>query len=146
MELPKNTTLAKSLGFCLICSLFFTLANLLTATYDNPVKMGLIFFFSSMSMVLVSTGLSYMIMVMTIGKKACFAKVFSVYSFSNGMVFLVSWVSFFLWFTEPWKWWLVYTGFKNTCGFSWKSAALILIVTLIVQFCLMYSLYLAFSG
>jgi len=143
-ELPDNTKLLNSLGFCVICSLFFALAGLLTGSYPHPIKMGMIFFFSSIFMVFISTGLSYMIMVMTIGKQSSFEQLFNVYAFSSGMVLLVSWMSFFLWFTEPWKWWLVYTGFKNTCQFSWKPAFLILLVTIVGQFFLLYSLYLAF--
>ena len=143
-ELSNNTTFKKSLGFCVICSSFYVAASLLTGPYLNPVKMGVIFFLNSIGMVFLSAGLSYMIMVMSLGKKSSFSLIFSVYAFSSGMILLVSWMSFFLWFTEPWKWWLIYTGFKNTCRFSWKPAVLILLVTMVVQFFLMYSLFLAF--
>ncbi|MBU1344361.1 MAG: hypothetical protein KKE44_26000 [Proteobacteria bacterium] len=143
-ELPNNTTGVKSLGFCMICSIFFAMANLFTGNYPSPVKMGSIFFFSSVGMVFISAGLSYMIMVMTIGKKSRFEVLFGVYAFSSGMVLLVSWMSFFLWFTEPWKWWLVYTGLKNTSRLAFKPAVLILLLTIMVQFLLLYSLYLAF--
>lgn len=143
-ELSNNTTGLKSLGFCLLCSIFYVAASLLTGIYPNPVKMGFIFFLNSVGMVFLSAALSYMIMVMTLGKKVGFDLFFSIHAFASGVVLLASWMSFFLWFTEPWKWWLVYTGFKNTCGFSWKPALLILLVTMVVQFFLIYSLYLAF--
>ncbi len=143
-ELSGKTTLGKSLGFCIICSLFFVSASLLTGGYPDPVKMGSIFFFNSLGMVFISSALSYMIMVMTLGKKAGFDRLFSVHAFSAGVTLLASWMSFFFWFAEPWKWWLVYTGFKKSCGFSNKSALTILVITMVVQFFFIYSLYLAF--
>jgi len=143
-ELPGRTTLGKSLGFCVLCSVFFVSASLLTGGYANPVRMGFVFFFNSVGMVFISSALSYMIMVMILGKKAGFRLLFGVHAFSAGVTLLVSWMPFFFWFTEPWKWWLVYTGYKNTCKFSWKPALLILAITMVVQFFFVYSLYLAF--
>lgn len=143
-ELPDRATLGKAFGFCVLCSLVFVSASLLTGGYSNPVKMGGIFFFNSVGMVFISSGLSYMIMVMTLGKRAGFNILFSIHAFSAGVTLIVSWMSFFFWFTEPWKWWLVYTGYKNTCNFSRKSALVILVITMVVQFFFVYSLYLAF--
>ena len=143
-ELPENATMAKSLGFCVICSLFYTAASLLTGSYPSPFKMGGVFFLNSVSMVFIPAGLSYLIMVMIQGKKSRFALVFSVCAFSSGMTLLVSWMSLFLWFTEPWKWWLIYTGIKNTCKIPWKPALMILTLTIIIEFFFLYSLYLAF--
>ncbi|MBU0973528.1 MAG: hypothetical protein KKC20_23005 [Proteobacteria bacterium] len=143
-ELSGKTTMIRSLGFCLLCSIFFVSASLLTGGYPNPVKMGLIFLFNSMGMVFISAGLSYMVMVMTLGRKVDFGMIFSVFAFSSGIVLLMSWMSFFFWFTEPWKWWLVYTGFKQSCNFSWKAALLNLVLTMTIQFFFLYSLYLAF--
>lgn len=143
-ELPKNATLAKSFGFCVICSLFYVTASLLTGTYTHPVKMGGIFFLTSLGMVFIPAGLSYMIMVITLGKKSDFPRLFSVCAFSSGITLLVSWMTLFVWFTEPWKWWLIYTGLKNTCSIPWKPALLILVLTMIIQFFFLYSLYLAF--
>ena len=143
-ELSDKTTLGKSLGFCVLCSVFFVSASLLTGGYSSPVRMGFVFFFNSVGMVFISSALSYMIMVMILGKKAGFKLLFGVHAFSAGVTLLVSWMPFFFWFTEPWKWWLVYTGYKNTCKFSWKPALLILLITMVVQFFFVYSLYLAF--
>ena len=143
-ELPKNATMAKSLGFCVICSLFYVTASLLTGTYPSPVRMGGIFFLNGVSMVFIPAGLSYLIMVMTQKKQSSFPLLFSVCAFSSGIPLLVSWMSMFLWFTEPWKWWLIYTGLKNSCKIPWKPALLILVLTMIIQFFFLYSLYLAF--
>jgi hypothetical protein len=143
-ELPKNATMATSFGFCMICSLFYTAASLLTGTYPDPVGMGGVFLLNSVGMVFLPAGLSYLIMVITQGKKSVFPLVFSVCAFSSGITLLVSWMSMFVWFTEPWKWWLIYTGFKNTCEIPWKASLVTLVLTIIIQFFFLYSFYLAF--
>lgn len=140
-ELSNNAKLVKSLGFCLICSIFYIAASLLTSTYPNSFMMGGISFFNSVGMVFVSSALSYMIMVLILGKRAGFEIIFSVYAFSSGVTLLLSWMSFFFWITEPWKWWLIYTGFKNSCGMSWKSAAFIILFPIVIQLFLLHSLY-----
>ncbi|WP_080804392.1 YIP1 family protein [Desulfamplus magnetovallimortis] len=143
-ELPGNTTILKSLGFCVICSIFHVASSLLTGEYKNPVSMGSVLFVNSIGMVAVSSILSYITVVMILKKKVHFERFFSINAFASGVVLLFSWVSVFMWFTEPWKWWLVYTGLKNSCGFAWKSALTVLILTMVVQFFFIYSLYLAF--
>ena len=144
MELSNNTTFVKSLGFCVICSIFYVAASLLTGVYLNIVKTGFVLILKSAGMVFLSASLSYMVVLMFIGKKCDFELFFSVYVFSSSVVLLVSWISFSLWFTEPWKWWLVYKGFKNTCNLSWESTLSVLLITVFAQFFLMYSLNLCF--
>ena len=140
IELSNNTTVVKSLGFCMVCSIFYVAASLLTCGYLNTVKMGFIFFLNSAGMIFLSVYLSNMVDRIFIKTKCDFELFFSVYVFSSSIVLLVSWVSFSLWITEPWKWWLVYTGLKNTCSFSRRSAFFILLVMIVIYFFLMYSL------
>lgn len=144
MELSNNTTVIKSLGFCVTCSIFYVAASLLTGSYHNTVKMGFIFFLNSTGMILLSACLSYMVAMMPKGKKCDFELFFSVYVFPSSVALLVSWMSFSLWFTEPWKWWLIYKGFKNTCNLSWEFTLFVLVVSVFVQLFLMYSLNLCF--
>ena len=138
-ELPDNTSILKSLGFCVLCGIFYTGASLLTGSYADPAGMGLLFFLSSVGMIFVSSCVSYTAMVLTMGRKTGFDMIVSIHAFSSGIILLLSWVSFFFWFTEPWKWWLVYTGFRNAGQLSWKKAGLILILTMAVH--LILSLY-----
>lgn len=140
-ELSRQATWMKSLGFCIICSIFYVAAGLLAGSYPNPVAMGGIFLLNSMGIMLISAGLSYLVMVKTLGRICAFEMILSVHSFSTGVLLLASWMPFFLWFTEPWKWWLVYTGYKNTCGFQTKPAFLILLATMGFQIILWILFY-----
>ncbi len=134
----------KALLFCIGCSGIYVSASLLSGNYPHALSTVGILFVNCLGMVCISAGLSHMIMVMTLGKQVGIEDLFSVYAFASGVTLLFSWVSCFIWFTEPWKWWLIYTGFRERCRFSWGRALFILGVTLVVQFFLIYSLYLAF--
>ncbi|MBT3487979.1 MAG: hypothetical protein HOG03_22155 [Desulfobacula sp.] len=144
-ELAGETTLKRSFGFIAICSIFFAVASLLTGAYSKPVWiMAFIFFINAIGIMIISSVLGYLAMVIIIGKSISFPVIFSVYAFSSGLTLLISWLPFFLWISEPWKWWLIYTGFKNTCKFTWQQALLILLLSITIQFFLIYSAVVAF--
>jgi hypothetical protein len=143
-ELVEKIRPRRAVAFMVICCLFYTLASLLTGAYSQPVRiMAPIFFLNAAGMILISSGLGYMALVMTAGKKASFAVVFSIYAFSSGVTLFLSWLPFLVWITEPWKWWLICTGLKNACDLSWKKSMIIVALSTIVLFFLMYSAHLA---
>ncbi|CCK80092.1 YIP1 family protein [Desulfobacula toluolica] len=144
-ELPEKATLRKTLGFMVISCVFFTIASLLTGAYSKPVWiMAVIFFANASGMILISSVLGYISMAMILGKRTSFFIIFSLYVFSSGVTLFISWLPFLLWFSEPWKWWLIYTGFKNTCMLTWKQVLFILLVSMTIQFFLIYSAIMAF--
>jgi hypothetical protein len=144
-ELVEKTRPRRAVEFMVICCLFYALASLLTGAYSHPVRiMAPIFFFNAAGMILMSSTLGYLAMVMIAGKKVSFAVVFSIYAFSSGVTLFLSWLPFLVWITEPWKWWLIYTGLKNTCNLSWKKSIVIVALSIIVLFFLVYSAHLAF--
>ena len=144
-ELPQKTTAKRAIGFMVICSIFFAVASLLTGAYDRSVfQMAVIFFANAAGMIVISSVSGYTVMVMILKNRASFLIVFSLYAFSSGVTLFLSWLPFLLWFTEPWKWWLIYTGFRNTCNFTWKQAFITLSVSMAVQFFLIYSAMIAF--
>ncbi len=144
-KLPEKTGPARSLGFLTICNCFFVMASLLTGACSLPVwEMALTTFAGSMGMVFMSSVLGYLAMVMVTGRLKRFETIFCLYVFSTGVTLFVSWLPFLFWLTEPWKWWLVYTGFKNICLVSGKQALFILVLSMSVQTMLMNSAHLTF--
>ncbi|MFH2092382.1 MAG: YIP1 family protein [Pseudomonadota bacterium] len=142
--LADKTTFRKTLGFMVICSVFFAVASLLTGAYSKPVWiMSIIFFVNAAGMIILSSFLGYLAMVMIVGKNIRFSTIFSVYAFSSGVTLFISWLPFFLWLSEPWKWWMIYTGLKNTCKFTGKQAFSILLLSMTIQFFLIYSAIIA---
>ncbi len=146
MELPKKTAVKITVGFMLISSFFYAVASLLTGAYGQPMWiMSMVFFMNALGMILLSAVIGYITMVLMVGKKASFPVVLSIYAFSAGITLFLSWLPFMLWFTEPWRWWLVYTGFKNSCALTGKKAFWIMCLSLVVQVCLISSALMAFG-
>jgi hypothetical protein len=144
-ELAHKTTMKRATGFMVICSVFFAGASLLTGVYSKSVfQMAIIYFVNATGMILISSILGYTAMVMIVKKRTSFSIVFSLYAYASGLTLFLSWLPFLLWFTEPWKLWLIYTGLKNTCTLTWKQALIILVVSMTVQFLLIYSAMIAF--
>ncbi len=85
-----------------------------------------IFFINAIGMPLVAAGLGYMVMTLMMGRQVGFARFFSVYALSSGVTLLVSWVPFFLVFSEPWKWYLIASGMVGGFGFKWVQVLLII--------------------
>ena len=144
-ELPEKTTVKITLGFMVLSSAFYAMASLLTGAYGQPAWiMSMVFFMNALGMVLISAIIGYVTMMMLAGKKEPFSGVLSIYAFSSGITLFLSWLPFMLWFIEPWRWWLLYTGFKNCSDVTGKKAFWIVCISLLVQVCLLYSAMVAF--
>ncbi len=136
-ELSPDMGLKKPLGFLVVSSLFFTGASLANDMPPQPVILGGIFFINAMGMAFIAAGLGYMVMTMIMGKRVTFIRFFSIYALSSGVTLLVSWVPFFFWITEPWKWWLIGTGMIKNCDFSLTQVFVIIgmsIATMVLFF------------
>ncbi len=146
MELPGKTTAKITVGFMVLSSVFYAVASLLTGAYGQPMWiMSIVFFTNALGMIMLSAVIGYITMVLMVGKRAPFAGVLSIYAFSAGITLFLSWLPFMLWFTEPWRWWLVYTGFKNSCALTGKKSFWIVCLSLVLQVCLISSALMAFG-
>lgn len=120
-------------GFLVISSVVFTGASLLSFEYADPWSTGSILFLNALGMVLISSSLGYMIMTMSIGRKASFGSFFSVYALSSGVTLLASWMPFSLLLTESWRWWLIGTGLTRGCGVKGRQAFWIIVASIVVM-------------
>ena len=146
-QYPAVHTLGRALGFTALCAGFYAGAGLLTGPGpQSPVVMALIYFINAAGMVFISSVTGFCTMVMISGKKQTFSLVFGLYAYASGITMLLSWLPFMLWFTEPWKYWLVYTGFRQSCGLSKARAITVLLISVPVQWCLIYSAITAVTG
>lgn len=117
-ELPRDMRFKRPLGFLFVSSLFFAGASLVIRMPANPVILGVIYFINAMGMVFIAAGFGYMVMTMIMGRRVTFVRFFSIYALSSGVTLLASWIPFFVWLTEPWKWWLIGTGMRKNFGFK----------------------------
>lgn len=144
--LPETISAVRVWGFLAFGTCFFALASLLTGvTFPaSPAVMALAFAGNALGMVGIGAVIGYAAMVMMVGRKGAFFLVFGIYVFASGITWLISWLPFMLWFTEPWRWWLVMKGFSLSCGLAGRQAIAVVLVSVAVQWCLVYSAMQAF--
>ncbi len=146
-DLPSVHTPGLALGFAALCGGFFAGACLLTGPGpQSPGIMALIYFTNAVGMVVIGSITGFCAMVMISGRQNGFSLVFALYAYASGITMLISWLPFMLWFTEPWKYWLVYTGFRQSCGLAKSRVLSILLISVPVQWCLIYSALRAVIG
>lgn len=121
----------RALRYLLFSALFSTAASAIGAGAGAPWA-GAIHLANALGMTVIAAGIGHMAMVMTAGRKAAFAEVFDIFALSAGTTLVVSWVPFSFWFTEPWKWWLVYTGLVQGLGLSRRTAVTVVAGTICV--------------
>jgi len=134
-ELSPDTGMRLPLLFLTVSALIFTGSSLMSDP-PNPAFTAGILLLNAMGMVFIASGAGYMVIMITLGKRIAFQRVFAIYAFSSGVTLLASWMPFFLIITEPWKWWLICTGMTRHLCLSWKQtlSAVILSVGMIILF------------
>ncbi|MEW6672253.1 MAG: YIP1 family protein [Thermodesulfobacteriota bacterium] len=124
-EFPPEPGFIKPVGFLILSGLFFTIASLITNTYTQPALMAAILFVNAVGMPLIASSLGFVVIIWAMGRPQTFPRFFSIYAFASGVTLLASWIPYFVWFTEPWKWWLIAIGLVHGCGFSWKQSLMV---------------------
>ena len=135
-----NLGIKKPLTYLLLSSLLGTVAGLMRTGSGNPVLVGGISFVNAVGMALIAAVAGYGVMVTVVGKKVTLARFVSIYALCHSATLLVSWVPFFIWFSEPWKWWLIGTGMTRGFGFSRLQAIIIIGISLGVIILFFWSL------
>jgi hypothetical protein len=138
-NLPVKVGYARSLGFLLVSSLFFTGASL-THIQGQRFLMASILFVNAVAMPLIAAGVGFMITTMTFSKRSGFERFFAVYAFSAGVTLLVAWIPLFLWISEPWKWLLTGIGLVKGCGLRWFQALVVIGFSILVLILFFWSL------
>ena len=101
---------------------------------------GGIHMFNAVGMVFIMAGLGYVVMMLSVGRKVRFSRLFSIYALCSGVTLLVSWVPYGVILTEPWKWWLIGTGISKGCGLTLKETLLIMALSLTIWILFFWSL------
>jgi len=127
--------------FLIVSSLIFTAASYIVTNPPDPLKAIAIYFVNALGMSLIATVLGYLTMVLLFGRRVPFSRLFYIFSLSSGVTLLASWVPYFIWFTEPWKWWLIGVGLVVGCGFRWYQALIIIFVTVFIMVGFFWALF-----
>ncbi len=134
-ELPEYISLKQPLFFLGISGLLFSVFSVISRMpIKQPIVWGGIFFLNAMGMTFIAAGTGYMIMIMIMGRQdnVGFIRFFSIYAFSTGLTLLAAWAPFFIYLTEPWKWWLIGNGMIKNLGFQLKQVIIIIGISILV--------------
>ncbi|AOY58638.1 MULTISPECIES: YIP1 family protein [Desulfococcus] len=124
-ELPENMGMRLPFWFLLVSSIIFTAAGLMNAAV-GPWVAATIFMANAVGMVFVTSGLGYMTAMLTLGRRHSYVRFFTIYAFAAGVTLPASWMPYFLFITEPWKWWLIFTGLTRWLRLTWQQALMVI--------------------
>lgn len=120
-----------SLPFLLLSSAIFTGARLM-GTVDRPLLWAAILMVNAVGMVFLASAAGYLTLVMTAGRTVGYGRFFGVYAYATGVALLASWVPFFLFIAEPWKWWMIGVGMTRGLGLRPFRAFLVILLSVAV--------------
>ncbi|WP_373500701.1 YIP1 family protein [Desulfococcus sp.] len=143
-ELPSDMGMATPFCFLMVSSIIFTLASLMNAAV-GPLVAVAIFMANAVGMVFITSGLGFMVTVLALGRKDGYGRFFAVYAFSAGVTLLSSWMPYFLFIAEPWKWWLIYTGLTRNLALKWQQALMVIGLSITILILFFYSMLPFFS-
>lgn len=134
-----DTGLPFSIGFLIVCAIMYTAGFSTVNLVHGGAKTIGISLVNAMGMVFISTGFCYLIMVMFFGKRLPMRRLFGIFSRASGVTLLAAWLPFFVFLTEPWKWWLVWVGLIEAGNFRRMHAFLLVLGSIALVITFVYS-------
>ena len=128
----NGISLVQAMLILSLSSLFFAVTGALMQPGAASLAVGIIHFANAVGMVAMGSVIGWVALLITTGRRYRLAKVFSVFSLSSGAVLLIAWVPSAFFLTEPWKWWLIYTGLVRGLGISRRTALIVVAGTVCV--------------
>ena len=138
--LSEKDGYGRAAAFLLFSSIFFACASLM-AIRDRHLQIVAIFWVNAVGMPMISAFFCFMITTLARRRRVSFSMMFAIFAYAAGTVMLVSWVPFFVWATEPWKWYLVCLGMVNALGMKWRQALLAAGLTVASLYLFFYSIF-----
>jgi hypothetical protein len=121
-----------SLVFLVISTLLFTVASLVFQQSPKPLVTSAILIGNALGMVLILSFISYMVMILSMGQKASYRQVLSVFAYASGTSFMIAWIPHMLIVSEPWRWYLIGIGLTRGCGLKWMGSIWIMICSITI--------------
>ncbi len=125
-EILSEQGVKRPLGALLASSTIYALACMLISQPRIPIYHAAVLFVNAMGMVYIATAVGYGLIAVITGRIMPFTKLLPIYALSSGVTLLVAWLPYSVWFTEPWKWWLIGTGLAGGCAL--KKGQIIVII------------------
>ena len=105
----------------LTSSIMYSITRIVISRSEAPFFHIVILLANALGMVFIAAAIGYGLIAVVTGRLVPFKKLLPIYALSSGVTLLVAWLPYSLWFTEPWKWWLIGAGLTD--GFSSQGEA-----------------------
>ncbi|MFH2064328.1 MAG: hypothetical protein ABIK15_03890 [Pseudomonadota bacterium] len=138
----QHPYLFSSGAFLIISALLFTAASLVFQRPPSLLITGAILLGNALGMVMILSFISYLVMVLSIGKKASFRQIFSIFAYASGTSLMAAWIPHLLIVSEPWRWCLIGIGLTRGCGLKWMGSIWIMVCSITVTTLLLQSILL----
>ena len=112
--------------FLAVSSVISALSAMLLGSHSGNLIKGAILLVNGFGMASLAAVFAYMALVPVAGRGISFGRLFGVFAHSSGVVLLFSWIPALVLITEPWRWWLIWTGMRRGCGLTRGQAAIVL--------------------
>lgn len=112
--------------FLAVSSVISALSAMLLGSHSGNVIKGAIMLVNGFGMATLASIIAYVVVVPVAGKGVPFGRLFGVFAHSSGVTLLFSWIPALVLITEPWRWWLIWTGMRRGCGLTRGQAAIVL--------------------
>jgi hypothetical protein len=126
-EILMEKGVKRSVGVLFISSMIYSVTSILIGRSETPFLHVAVLLVNAMGMVFIATVVGYGLIAVFTGRLLPFAKLLPIYALSSGVTLLVAWLPYSLWFTEPWKWWLIGAGLTDSFALKGRQAVVIII-------------------
>ena len=90
---------------------------------------GILLFVNAIGMVVIGSGIAYVALIATTGRRYAFWRLWNIFSLSASAVLILAWIPAAFFLTEPWRWWLIGTGLVRGLGLSKIRALFVVLMT-----------------
>ncbi|RJP79217.1 MAG: hypothetical protein C4522_10550 [Desulfobacteraceae bacterium] len=119
--------------FLLISATLFTALSLAFQRSRMPLVTGAILLGNALGMVMILSFISYLVMVLSMGRKTSYGRIFSIFAYASGTSLMAAWIPHLLVVSEPWRWVLIGIGLTKGCGIRWMGSIWIIICSVTIM-------------
>ena len=98
--------------------MFFSAASALVNPAAARIGTFTISLINAIGMAVLGTGIAHLALVAITGKRFALARLWPIFSLSASVVLVLAWIPAAIFITEPWRWWLIGTGFVRGLGLT----------------------------
>lgn len=125
----NQVTTGQAWRILLMSAVFFSAASALVNPAAARIGTFTISLVNAIGMAVLGTGIAHLALIAITGKRFALARLWPIFSLSASVVLVLAWIPAAIFFTEPWRWWLIGTGLVRGLGLSKARATMVVLAT-----------------